>query len=161
MRPFLFITSLVHSLGPPISPKRSKYDISFSYLHSLALVTQGYTKFFIEFGLGFSCTPAVWRELMTCWGTLQIRIWFVLLPLKQTNKQSGQRSSLLCIMWFWNYPKIKKVIESYCLSTSVTSQTIRGASNNRTINFFKLRSSVTKSNDFSWTNKGKVLRIKD
>ena len=35
MRPFLFITSLVHSLGPPISPKRSKYDISFSYLHSL------------------------------------------------------------------------------------------------------------------------------
>ena len=35
MRPFLFITSLVHSLGPPISPKRSKYDITFPYLHSL------------------------------------------------------------------------------------------------------------------------------
>ena len=31
MGPFLFITSLVHSLGP----RRSKYDISFSYLHSL------------------------------------------------------------------------------------------------------------------------------
>ena len=35
MRPFLFITCLVHSLGPPISSKRSNYDISFSYLHSL------------------------------------------------------------------------------------------------------------------------------
>jgi hypothetical protein len=31
MRPFLLITSLVPSLGPPISPKRSKYDITFSY----------------------------------------------------------------------------------------------------------------------------------
>ena len=39
MRPFLFITCLVHSLGPPISPKRSKYDISFSYLHSLNITT--------------------------------------------------------------------------------------------------------------------------
>ena len=35
MRPFLFITSLVHSLGPTILPKRSKYDITFSYFHSL------------------------------------------------------------------------------------------------------------------------------
>ena len=31
----MFITSLVHSLGPPMSPKRSKYNITFSYLHSL------------------------------------------------------------------------------------------------------------------------------
>ena len=29
MRPFLFLTCLVHSLGPPILPNRSKYDISF------------------------------------------------------------------------------------------------------------------------------------
>ena len=57
-------------------------------------------------------------------------------------------------------PHYKKVMESLFF-TSVTSQTIRGASNNRTIDFCKLRSSVTKSNDFSWTNKGKVLRIKD
>ena len=35
MRPFLFITSLVPSLGPPKPLKRSKYDIRFSYLHSL------------------------------------------------------------------------------------------------------------------------------
>ena len=36
MRPFLFITSLAaDSLGPPISPKKSKYDITFSNLHSL------------------------------------------------------------------------------------------------------------------------------
>ena len=33
-RPFLFITSLVPSLEPPISPKRSKDNITFSYLHS-------------------------------------------------------------------------------------------------------------------------------
>ena len=35
-RPFLFITSLVHSLGTPILPKRLNYDRMFSYLHSLA-----------------------------------------------------------------------------------------------------------------------------
>ena len=35
MRPFLFITSLAPSLGPPIPMKKSKYDIAFSYLHSL------------------------------------------------------------------------------------------------------------------------------
>ena len=43
MRPFFFITSLVHNLGQrglglPILPKRSKYDmysITFSQLHSL------------------------------------------------------------------------------------------------------------------------------
>ena len=40
MRPSLFITSLAHSLGPPIPPKRSKYDISFSYLHSLVHMSQ-------------------------------------------------------------------------------------------------------------------------
>ena len=42
MKPFLFITSLVHRLGPPISPKRSKYDITFSYLHSLILMAKPY-----------------------------------------------------------------------------------------------------------------------
>ena len=38
MRPFLFITSLVPTLGPPIPLKRSKYDIRFSYLHSLIVL---------------------------------------------------------------------------------------------------------------------------
>ena len=38
MRPFLFITSPVPSFGPLISPKMSKFDIRFSYLHCLLYV---------------------------------------------------------------------------------------------------------------------------
>ena len=109
--------------------KSQRKDLICSKIQSTALMINSRLSFFsisnkvTTSGPGFSYTPVGYRELTTCWGTLQIRIWFVrlrdnrgkprypFLPLKQTNKHVITRA--------WDLPLFLDFFSSMCILIQV------------------------------------------